>query len=432
MTGPFTREHIAEGVSFIAIQDPKFKHNRLSLSMIMPLEEGKLSERAIVPYILRQGTRKYPDVTKINERLSDLYGASLEASVEKFGAYQLLNIGMVGIDSRFAFEGEDMVCELANQLADILLDPYLEDGAFSVMETDLEKDYLKDSIEAEINDKRSYAIMRCKSAMCDGEKIALPKLGTVEEVSAISPASAYKAYQELLDKAQIEIVMCGSGDPKTACEAFRSRFCGVERHPLSVDLEICRKLPTVKENDLTETMAGVTQGKLVLAFRTETTDSPEEQAAARMAIVMLGGTGTSLLHVNVREKLSLCYYCMARIDSVTGIMMIDSGVEAENCDKTKEACLQQLEKLQNGDFEEKLLSETKLFMKTAFSATGDSLGALESWYLTKILCGSMETPMETLTYCQAVTREQVIAAAQKLKLDTVYRLIPEKEAAQYE
>ena len=121
MTGPFTREYIAEGVSFIAIQDPKFKHNRLSLSMIMPLEEGKLSERAIVPYILRQGTRKYPDVTKINERLSDLYGASLEASVEKFGAYQLLNIGMVGIDSRFAFEGEDMVCELANQLADILL-----------------------------------------------------------------------------------------------------------------------------------------------------------------------------------------------------------------------------------------------------------------------------------------------------------------------
>ncbi len=432
MAGPFTRVKIAEGVSFTAVQDPKFKHNRLSLSMIMPLEEGKLSERAIVPYILRQGTRKYPDVTKINERLSDLYGASLEASIEKFGAYQLLNIGMVGIDSRFAFEGEDMVCEMANQLADILLDPYLENGAFSVMETDLEKEYLKDSIEAEINDKRSYAIMRCKSAMCSGENIALPKLGTVEEVAAIDPTSAYRAYQELLDKAQIEIVMCGSGNPETACEAFRSRFCGIERHPVSVDLDICRKMPTVKENDLTETMAGVTQGKLVLAFRTETTGSPEEQAAARMAIVMLGGTGTSLLHVNVREKLSLCYYCMARIDSVTGIMMIDSGVEAENCDKTKEACLQQLEKLQTGDFEDKLLNEIKLFMKTAFSATGDSLGALESWYLTKILCGSMETPMETLAYCQAVTREQVIAAAQKLKLDTVYRLIPEKEAAQHE
>ena len=140
MAAPFHRVKIAEGVSFTAVQDSKFKHNRLSVSMILPLEEGKLEESAIVPYILRQGTRNYPDVTKINARLSDLYGASLEASVEKFGAYQLLNIGMVGIDSRFAFEGEDMVRELASQLADILLDPYLENGAFSVKETELEKE----------------------------------------------------------------------------------------------------------------------------------------------------------------------------------------------------------------------------------------------------------------------------------------------------
>ena len=184
MVGPFHRAAIAEGVSFAAVQDTKFKHNRLSVSMLMPLEEGKLSERAIVPYILRQGTRKYPDFTRLNERLSDLYGAALEANVDKFGSYQLLNLGMVGIDSRFAFDGEDMVKELANLLADILLDPYVENGAFSSKETELEKEYLKDTIEAEINDKRSYALMRCRSIMCQGEALALRKLGTIEEVEA--------------------------------------------------------------------------------------------------------------------------------------------------------------------------------------------------------------------------------------------------------
>ena len=184
MAGPFHRAAIAEGVSFAAVQDTKFKHNRLSVSMLMPLEEGKLSERAIVPYILRQGTRKYPDFTRLNERLSDLYGAALEANVDKFGSYQLLNLGMVGIDSRFAFDGEDMVKELANLLADILLDPYLENGAFSGKETELEKEYLKDTIEAEINDKRSYALMRCRSIMCQGEALALRKLGTIEEVES--------------------------------------------------------------------------------------------------------------------------------------------------------------------------------------------------------------------------------------------------------
>lgn len=426
MSAAFHRVPIAEGVSFTAVQDPKFKHNRLSVSLILPLEEGKLSQRAIVPYILRQGTAKYPDVTKINERLSDLYGASLEASVDKFGSYQLLNIGMVGIDSRFAFDGEDMVRELAEQLCDILLDPYLENGAFSAKETALEKEYLKDSIEAEINDKRNYAVMRCKTIMCKGEKLALHKLGTVEEVASISPESAYQSYLELLEQAQIEILLCGSGNPESACAVFQTRLSGLKRQPISVDLGQCRKQPIQQEKAVAEEM-DVKQCNLVLGFRTDVPVTPEEQAAARMAIVMLGGTGTSLLHVYVREKLSLCYYCMARLDHVTGIMLIDSGVEAENCDKTRDECLRQLDKLKNGDFEDKLLEETKLFMKTAFSATGDSLGALENWYLTKILCGSDETPMDTLALCQAVTKEQVCAAAQKLKLDTVFRLVPKND-----
>ena len=430
MVGPFHRAAIAEGVSFAAVQDTKFKHNRLSVSMLMPLEEGKLSERAIVPYILRQGTRKYPDFTRLNERLSDLYGAALEANVDKFGSYQLLNLGMVGIDSRFAFDGEDMVKELANLLADILLDPYVENGAFSPKETELEKEYLKDTIEAEINDKRSYALMRCRSIMCQGEALALRKLGTIEEVEAITPESAYRAYQELLDKAQIEIMMSGCGDPEAACEAFRERFADMERHPIAVDVKTCRKQPVKEQKDISEEM-DVKQGKLVLALHTDMNCSLEERTASRVAVALLGGTATSLLHTNVREKLSLCYYCAARLDTATGILMIDSGVEAENCDKTRDACLAQIEAMQKGEFEESLLLETQLFFKTAYRATGDSLGAMENWYLTNILLGNEESLEESLAACQKVTKEQIVAAVNKLKLDTVYRLVPnsaEKEA----
>lgn len=423
MGAPFQRTAIAEGVSFSAVQDPKFKHNRLSVCMILPLEEGKLAQRAIVPYILRQGTRRYPDFTRLNERLSDLYGASLEASVDKFGSYQVMSLSMVGIDSRFALEGEDMVREQAKLLADIVLDPYLEQGAFSAKETDLEKEYLKDSIEAEINDKRNYALLRCKTIMCQGETLALPKLGTVEEVEAVTAESAYQAYKELLDRAQIEILMTGCGDPETACQEFQRRFSDRKRQPILVNLSDCRKQPVKEEKDITDTL-DVKQGKLVLGFRTDMEVSREERNAARLAVALLGGIPTSLLFLNVREKLSLCYYCAARLDTVTGIMLADSGVEAENCDKAQEEILHQLHNMQKGEFAQNSLQEAKLFMKTAFRATGDSLGSLESWYLTQILCGTAESPEETMACLQAVTREEIIAAASKLQLDTVYRLLP--------
>jgi len=262
--------------------------------------------------------------------------------------------------------------------------------------------------------------------MCEGELLALNKFGTLDEVDAITAESAYRAYQELLDKAQIEIIMCGSGEPKTACSEFQRRFAARVRHPIHVDVDICRKLPVQSEKDVTEPM-DVKQGKLVLAYRTEIGKTMEERAASRLAVALFGGIPTSLLFTNVREKMSLCYYCQSRLDTVTGMMLVDSGVEADDCKKAQEEIIRQLENLQKGDFEDRLIDETKLFLKTAFRATGDSLGAMESWYLTQALCGSSDSPEDTMLACQTITKEQIVAAASKLKLDTIYRLLPKQE-----
>ena len=109
MSYPLQRKEIAKGVFFSSIVDKKFKHNRISVNMLLPLNEEKIPHRAIVPYLLRQGTKNCPDFTKLNQRLWNLYGASVEASVDKYGAYQLLCLGITAIDSRFALEGEDLV-----------------------------------------------------------------------------------------------------------------------------------------------------------------------------------------------------------------------------------------------------------------------------------------------------------------------------------
>ncbi len=426
MKNLFDRTSIGNGVSFSSIHDPKFKHNRISVNMVMPLEEGKIAQRAIVPYILRQSCRAYPDLTLLNERLGDLYGASLEAFVDKFGSYQLLCLAVVGIDSRFAFENEDMVQELSDLLSSILLDPNFHDGCFTEQDTRLEKAYLKDTIESEINDKRSYAMMKCKSIMCEGEKLALRKYGTVEEVEEITPESATAAYKDILKHAQIEIVMTGSGCPKTALQVFERHFEGMERQPISVDPKTSRKLPVTKEKEVSEPM-DVKQGKLVLGFRMELGKTALERSAQRMAIALLGGTPTSLLFMNVREKMSLCYYCQSRLDAVTGIMMIDSGVEPENAQKAREEILHQIKNLKSGAFEEKNITETKLIFKTAFRATGDSLSALENWYLTQILNGTSLAPEEELQLCETIEKDQIVAAANTIVLDTVYTLMPKEQ-----
>ena len=70
---------------------------------------------------------------------------------------------------------------------------------------------------------------------------------------------------------------------------------------------------------------------------------------------------------------------------------------------------------------------TCLLIKNSLRAVTDSTGALEEWYLNRILTGSLQTPAEELAVIDAVTREQVIAAAKAVTLDTVY-LLTSKEA----
>ena len=110
--------------------------------------------------------------------------------------------------------------------------------------------------------------------------------------------------------------------------------------------------------------------------------------------------------------------------------MVDSGVEAENAEKTRDEILHQLQLMQQGEFENKDIEETKLFFQTALKATTDSLGAMDSWYLAQILGESSVSPDGEIELSNRVSREDIIAAANAIKLDTVYMLMPNQEQEQ--
>lgn len=426
MNYPLARECIAPGVHFSSITDSKFKHNRMSVNLVVGLDREKVTERAVVPYILRQGSKKCPDFTRLNERLCDLYGASLDAGVDKFGEYQIIALGISGIDSRFALHGEDMVAECAQMLSEILLEPNITEGKFDEQETALEKQYLLDTINAEINDKRTYAMARCKDIMCADEGCSIKKYGYAEKVEEITPASAAAAYEELMRTAQVEILFEGCGDPTSAKELFRQKFAGMHREPISV-ASYCGHPQQGEVKEVVERM-DVKQGKLVMGFRVEGVTEYQKMNAERIAVALFGGTANSLLFKNVREKMSLCYYCSASYDRHTGLMMVSSGVEAENAEKTRDAVLEQLRMMQRGEFEDKEITETVMFMRTALKATTDSLGAMDSWYLAQILGQTEVSPDMEIALSEQVSRQDVIEAAGCIKLDTVYMLLPnEKE-----
>lgn len=424
------RVRLGENVYFSSVQDPKFKHNCISVGLITPLSEDTVTANAILPYLLRRGSKSCPDFTKLEQTLCELYGASLSADTGKSGEYQVLTCSVVGIDDRFALEGESVSAGCARLLGEIILDPNITDGAFPEEDFLLERQNLIDTIQAEINDKRSYTLSQCRELMCQGTRLAIPRYGWTEKAEQLTAKEAAQRYRELIDTARVEIIFVGSGSPDGAREEFSRLFGALDRHPVSFTPEpIVEKAGTIKEKTVE---LDVAQSKLALGFRTGSLPDKETLDAMKLMTFLYGGSPFSRLFVHVREAKSLCYYCAARFDQMTGILMVDIGVERENEKAAREAILEQLQAVAKGDFSDEELESARMAYINSLRSVPDTLTGMEGWYLSQILRGKSLPPEEEAADIARVRREEIIAAANQVTLDTVYFLASPEKAGEKE
>lgn len=414
------RKEILPGIYFGSVSDEKFKTNQISMNLILPLRSETAAYYALIPNLLRKGYQKYPDFTEFNRYLDRLYGASVDGGVSKMGDSQMLTLSVIGVDDRFTLEKEQLTTQLCELLCGMLLQPVMENGVFPEQEVRLEKKTLSDQIKAEINDKRSYALNQATRLLCPNEPYGLSPYGTLEQVEAIDAENLAKAYQTLIQTARIEILFVGSGNAEAAQEICQKHFEAIHRsYQAALLCSPHTALPKTAEQ--VEHM-DVSQSKMVLGFSTGLAADCEQLPALRLMTAILGGTPTSKLFLNVREKLSLCYYCVARIDRSKGLVKIDCGVENANIQKAKAEILNQLQQMQDGNITDQEISDAVMSLENTYRTINDSNAAIASFYLGGILLGGTQTPEEEAKSLKKVTQEQLVEVSRLLKLDACYLL----------
>ena len=183
--------------------------------------------------------------------------------------------------------------------------------------------------------------------------------------------------------------------------------------------EIVRAVSDVKR--IVEDMP-VNQGKLVIGMRSGVTLHDPDYPAMLMFNEIFGGGVTSKLFMNVREKMSLCYYCSSSPDSYKGLLFVQSGIEVENREVAETAINDQLEAVRRGEFTEEEMRSAYLGLVNSYRELSDSARGLESWYLGRMLAGVGGAPDDVSERLSVVTKDEIIAAAKKSAVDTVYFL----------
>lgn len=417
----YERTELADNIGYSSVIDEKFKTSFLTVRFITVLGSETAAANALGISSLSSSSRSYDSIAKLNEKLSALYGASLSSFTRKRGDVQILGLSSSWINNRFAIDGEDLDGEMLEIVKGCIFDPNASEGEFEADSFRITKKDLLDRIDAELNNKRGYAISRAAEVAYRGEPAENSCYGTKETAEAVLSVDAYDAYKRLLETAQIEIFYVSSEENERIPEMFREAFAGINRTPEKVVFD---GISPVKE-ELAEVSDefDVNQCKMVMNFKTDCRD----KYALKFVSTIFGETPVSKLFVNVREKLSLCYYCACRMVSSKGTLMVDSGVEKNNIEKARTEILVQLEEICRGNITDDEIQSAMLSFENSLSQVGDVPSSYETYYFEQFCSGNIITPAERLAEYKAVTKERIIEAAKSLKLDSVYLML-NKEA----
>lgn len=400
----------------------QFKTVTCVLMIQQALTEQTVTPTAMLAQILQRGTKHYPTIREMRQYLDHLYGAAFHVDVDKRGERHVIQMYLDLPHEKFLRDETGLLAKGIDFLAEVLLQPLVEEETrFVDRYVQAGKESLKRKIEGIVDDKIQYAQYRCIAEMCRNESFRLLPYGRLEDLPAMDAADLYRYYRQLLETSQLDLFVVGDVQEETIESLVRQYFPLPDRN---VSLPTASGTPVAPEavRTVTEEL-DVAQGKLNLGLRTGgLTLASLEYPALMMYNGLLGGFPHSKLFRNVREKASLAYYAFSRLESIKGLLLIQTGIEVSNYQKALDIIQEQLEMMRQGDFSSLEIEQTKAMLIHQLREVYDRAGTLIDFAFRGQTAQAEQTPEDLMEKVKSVTREDIQKVAEQIHLDTIYFL----------
>lgn len=425
----FVRSKLDNGIDVYVRPTTKFKTVYARLMVHRDLDDHATAT-ALLPAVLRRGSKRFPTTLEFSRHLDLLYGAGYRADVVKRGERHMMVFDIEVADPSYVKDSENLVKEGLLTLRDSVWDPVTEDGGFKRDYFEQEKRNHKELIEGLINDKRRYAVERCLSEMCKGEPFSIYRYGRTEDLDKMDPRSLYEFYREVFDRNPMDLFIMGDLDPEQALDMAREVFSMDRTNDVKVGPPTSAPVRSLDEVQKVEDRLDVNQGKLVLGFRTNVPYASDELPALIFYNGVLGGFVHSKLFQNVREKASLAYYAYSALERTKGLMWISSGIEFSNYQKALDIIMEQLDQMRKGEISDYEMDCTRKGLASQLKVARDSFGGELDLFIEGLVNGRIWSPEELSEATAKVTKDDIVRVAEKIQLDTIYFLNGREAAGQ--
>ena len=410
---------IAKSVKMLCINSNKFKTNCIKADFYLPIDEH-FAALNVLASLMGHTSKKYNTVKAFNAKVEGMYDACFDVSIATVGEKVRIRFSMEVLDDKFSIDSNKISEEAVDFLVEILKNPNCDENGFNEEFTTREIRFTLENIEALKNDKRSYAVSRLRQLMCKDEPYGIDYEKLENDVKALNSKKLLSAYKNMMTDSTVVITACGSLDGEMLKNKFKNFADSIEnRNPAKLHTIFVTKADEIRY--FKEEME-VNQAKLVIGLRTGMNDANDNYFPFRVMTDIFGGGPYSRLFLNVREKMSLCYYCGARLVREKGIILVQSGIEEENYEKAVNEIFNQLDIMKNGEFTDEDFNSSIIALCDAFKSVEDSPVAVCNFYSSQDFDEEIVSGSEFAEKISQVTREQVIESAKKVSIDSVYLL----------
>ena len=414
---------IKKGINLHIIKTNKFKTNLLAVFLSTPLAKETVTKKALIPAVLRRGSKNMQSQEQISIALEEMYGATFDCGIDKIGDDQVLKFYLETINNEFLPENEDNLDQAIKILLEIIFNPLIENNEFNKEYVESEIKNLKQVIEGRKDSKATYAYERCIEEMYKNMPYSLYKYGIVEDLENIDAKNLYGQYTNLINNCKIDIFVSGNIE-----EDINEKILNNENIQKLQDREAVyiinnkesRKKEQKQEQEVSEIM-DINQGKLILGLDI-LKENDLDKYTALIYNAILGGIPTSKMFQNVREKHSLAYTASSSFVRQKANVYIKCGIDIENYEKAVKIIKEQLEDMKKGEFTDKNIEEAKINIISTINFIPEEQDTELIYYFSQELSGYEMSSEEYISKINSITKDDIIDLAGRIQINTIYFL----------
>ena len=382
----YNKVTLKQGITLHNINTAKFKTNLCAVFLTFPITYENATKDTLIALMLKRGSKNLKTRQEITSKLAELYGAEFDSGVDKSGDNHVLKFYLESLNEEYLPQKEDLLQKSIETLLELVFNPNIENDEFNKEFLEQEKNNLEQIINSKIDNKTMYALNRCIEEMYEGKPYGIYKYGYVEKLKEITAKDLYEYYKELIDTCKIDIFVSGANS------------------------DIAKIL---EDNDIVKTLKERNPNHVKY---------DKGKYAAQVYNTILGGSASSKLFQNVREKASLAYTVSSNYMKLKSNIFIRAGIEIENYEKALEIIKKQLEDMKNGDFSDEDIALAKRTIIATINNIQEEQDIELSYYYGQELSDRTMTIEEYKKNIEQISREDINTVANSLNINTIYFL----------